>query len=551
MFGNFDYDNNNNNSIFDNLEKNENRYQSIFDSINNNSSNKNSSIFDISLSGGGLSNLSFSEGLSNLSFSQGLTNLSFSQGLANLSLTDIQIENSFEPQNNNSSIYQSKAAYLDDNSIANKINYRASNYGNMSLIDKMRGVQANRLNLDSESVSLAESYADKTLDKRVMNGAYNVSITDIYANEQAFEAHFNLHTDGFVEVKENPLIDTDIYGNVIDTNKKNKPNSLLDNYNNKENNSILDNYNDKDKQKTNNSLFDKYTEDKKETSIFDNYNKKNLHSFNMFGLNNTEEDNTKSPFDVNLANNKYLNKDNTEEEKQKEKELQEDMNLIAAIGVITPNNLQKAKENFAKIKNKELREQKLKELQLAEEKILKELEKAEEEKKKKEEELKKYKEKKAKERAEKAKQADIIRRKLAGTYVECEEEDNCDNETKEQNIQKEEKNKMASFENIGGGSNSFCFLDVCIDDNKKKEKDIFQQRTGSKGIYDIDLATLDEEHKELAIKVREYAKNLSQQALQQLKNDILSKGIKELTFKDKIKLTIIEEFLLNLSKYLD
>ena len=118
-------------------------------------------------------------------------------------------EGSNEKQSEQDSFYTQKATYLEKGSISNDLNVRGKRYGQMSILDKMRGIQANRLNTDSESVSLAEGYADKSLDKRVMNGRYNTTITDLYQDKTKYDAYFGLISDGIVEIKENAQIHSD------------------------------------------------------------------------------------------------------------------------------------------------------------------------------------------------------------------------------------------------------------------------------------------------------------------------------------------------------
>lgn len=93
------------------------------------------------------------------------------------------------------------------------INIRASNYGNMSIVDKMRGIESNRLNIDGD-VTLAEMYSDKSLDRRFGGGMYNVTIADIYLDNNLYKEHHKLNTDGKIEIKENYAMD------IEDINKK-------------------------------------------------------------------------------------------------------------------------------------------------------------------------------------------------------------------------------------------------------------------------------------------------------------------------------------------
>lgn len=138
------------------------------------------------------------------------------------------------------SVFASGPSYFSDNNPQNMFNVRASNYGNMSLIDKMRGIQANRLDLSGNEVSLAEGYADRSLDFRTMGGLYNATLTDVYSDRRRFEAMHGLLTDGLYSTPENAQMDLDsaikndsfsgtIIGNyksVLDENKSNNNESI-------------------------------------------------------------------------------------------------------------------------------------------------------------------------------------------------------------------------------------------------------------------------------------------------------------------------------------
>jgi len=87
------------------------------------------------------------------------------------------------------------------------LNVREANYGNFSVIDKMRGMQANKLNIDGD-ITLTEQYSDKSLDRRFGDGRHNVTMTDIYTDEHLYRAVRGLNTDGFIEeAAENAYID--------------------------------------------------------------------------------------------------------------------------------------------------------------------------------------------------------------------------------------------------------------------------------------------------------------------------------------------------------
>ena len=88
----------------------------------------------------------------------------------------------------------------------NFFNIRAQNQGNLSITDKMRGIQGNRLDMD-EGVSIAEMYADTRLDTRVGGGQYNVTLSNIYQDEKLYKAYHGLFTDGKITERENYQID--------------------------------------------------------------------------------------------------------------------------------------------------------------------------------------------------------------------------------------------------------------------------------------------------------------------------------------------------------
>jgi len=93
-----------------------------------------------------------------------------------------------------------KASYLVGDSTLASLNVRGGNYGGMDVLDRMRGVQANHLNNETGSVSLAEQYSDASLDKRAMDGMYNTSLSDIYSDKTKYAAHHGLMTDGMVDI---------------------------------------------------------------------------------------------------------------------------------------------------------------------------------------------------------------------------------------------------------------------------------------------------------------------------------------------------------------
>jgi len=70
------------------------------------------------------------------------------------------------------SIMVQKGTFLQEGNIAHDLNVRGQRYGQMSVTDKMRGIQANRLNIDSDSVALEESYADKSFTNENKQSIY-------------------------------------------------------------------------------------------------------------------------------------------------------------------------------------------------------------------------------------------------------------------------------------------------------------------------------------------------------------------------------------------
>ena len=103
-------------------------------------------------------------------------------------------------EENNKSLTENykKEMFFEENNIASILNVRGKNYQELSIIDKMRGIQANRLNLDTDNLSISEIYADEKLDNRTMNGLYNVTLADTYKDKRLFNAYHGLYTDGFL-----------------------------------------------------------------------------------------------------------------------------------------------------------------------------------------------------------------------------------------------------------------------------------------------------------------------------------------------------------------
>ena len=97
------------------------------------------------------------------------------------------------------------------------LNGRIENYGGNSVIDAMRGAQGRRLNNNAEAVSLAEMYGDASLDTRFAGGAYNVTLSDIYADRNKFEVAMGIQTGMILRDRENDDLEynsqLDSYGN--------------------------------------------------------------------------------------------------------------------------------------------------------------------------------------------------------------------------------------------------------------------------------------------------------------------------------------------------
>jgi len=129
------------------------------------------------------------------------------------SLMDQYSSDKKSPSGGGGSIYSQEASFMDDtNDMTDHFNVRGGNYGNMSIVDNLRGAQANRLDADTENVSIAEMYSDKSLDNRVAGGRYNNTISDVYGDKQLFNAYHGLNTDGHIDLDgDEHLMDTDAH----------------------------------------------------------------------------------------------------------------------------------------------------------------------------------------------------------------------------------------------------------------------------------------------------------------------------------------------------
>lgn len=102
------------------------------------------------------------------------------------------------------------SSFAQSTPLFSAVNIRAQNTHSLSIINKMRGIQANRLDNDLGDISLAEMYADSKLDTRVGGGQYNVTISDIYKDQDLYQAHHGLFTDGKVNEKESHMVDYEL-----------------------------------------------------------------------------------------------------------------------------------------------------------------------------------------------------------------------------------------------------------------------------------------------------------------------------------------------------
>ena len=172
------------------------------------------SIFEPSSGGNAFDSLSSS--MDNSSLSGGLSS-AFDRAQASVGLGGFFGGNNTEGSKTLSLFDQTNPmggiSQLDNSNVGNSathnvFNIRALNQGNLSITDKMRGIQGNRLDID-EGVSIAEMYADTRLDTRVGGGQYNVTISNIYQDEKLYKAYHGLFTDGKITERENYQIDAE------------------------------------------------------------------------------------------------------------------------------------------------------------------------------------------------------------------------------------------------------------------------------------------------------------------------------------------------------
>jgi len=111
--------------------------------------------------------------------------------------------------NATASIFDSRNDTKDSNNLAGsaggsvfaELNMRERNEGNLSIVDRMRGIEGKRLD-NSGEISLADQYNDASLDKRAMGGAYNITLVDTYKDKRLWNAVHGLNFDGMVENEE-------------------------------------------------------------------------------------------------------------------------------------------------------------------------------------------------------------------------------------------------------------------------------------------------------------------------------------------------------------
>jgi len=110
----------------------------------------------------------------------------------------------------------------EEDKIAGMLNVRANVGGSESIVDSMRGNQANRFSLSGDEIGLADMYNDSALDTRVADGRYNVTVSDIYSNEKIYNEFHGLNTDGKVDIRENYLVDLDSASSITHEQKSNE-----------------------------------------------------------------------------------------------------------------------------------------------------------------------------------------------------------------------------------------------------------------------------------------------------------------------------------------
>lgn len=119
-----------------------------------------------------------------------------------------QVQTNFGGIGANSVAMESMFGNTAQTAANNRFNVRAQNFGNMSVVDTMRGLEGRRIDLGGD-ISVAEMYNDKRLDKRVMGGTYNVTISDVYTDKTLYRAFHGLTTDGTIKEGESTQTDMD------------------------------------------------------------------------------------------------------------------------------------------------------------------------------------------------------------------------------------------------------------------------------------------------------------------------------------------------------
>ena len=134
--------------------------------------------------------------------------------------------NSFSYQpNTTQSVFDSRNDTKTSNnftsSVFSELNVQEKKYSNFSMVDRIIGLETGSLD-NSGEISLAEQYKYKNLDKRVIGGAYNVTLSDIYSNNTLYASHMGLITDSFIgdDSKGIKTFDTMTKGSLVDKHKK-------------------------------------------------------------------------------------------------------------------------------------------------------------------------------------------------------------------------------------------------------------------------------------------------------------------------------------------
>ena len=100
-----------------------------------------------------------------------------------------------------------QSIFADNSSYTNPY---LKNAGSNNFRDRLNGSEIRLFDVGaSGEISLADQYAHKALDKRVMGGQYNITLTDVYKDKSLGAAHFGTNTDGFIATKNNTMREND------------------------------------------------------------------------------------------------------------------------------------------------------------------------------------------------------------------------------------------------------------------------------------------------------------------------------------------------------